>query len=1201
MHKPLKSHLKIALKVLRYLKGCPGKGIHIFKQPKPSLETFVDADWAKCIVTRKSVIGFYVKLNGSLVFWKRKKQNTISKSSVEAEYRAMASAAIKIAANPVFHERTKHLEIDLHFRLAMGPHKHDRSPSLRKIGWYEKKVEGNFKLVENMLIVVTLIATTSFAAAFTVPGGFDGNEGSKQGMPILMKRAAFQAFMVTNTIAFACSSSVLGAYTLLLVYCMKADELDDVDHKKIHYTIFGMDYFTGYALLAMSVAFVTGIYVVLTPYHGLAIFLCVLSLVIIVSMIRFPSKVGYMAGAYTLLLVYRMKADELDDVDHKKIHYTIFGMDYFTGYALLAMSVAFVTGIYVVLTPYHGLAIFLCVLSLVIIVSMIRFPSKVGYMAGSELGSELTSLAGSELGSELTFFADSELGLASYKSSKDYFPATCEQELCPFNFLLASCQVSSSELSLASYRSSKDYFPATCEQELCPFNFLLASCQVSSSELSLASYRLIEDYFPATCEQELCPFNFLLASCQVSSSELSLASYRETLTEETEGALHLGPERPRVYSDLTSEEKDRYNADIRRTKNNARGAGAISYGRAQNRVGLQWYRSHHKELHSTQAMQAQENRVTLDEEQLLFIAGGQDNAVDDDVDEQPIPDLALNVDNVFQDDDCVAFDFDVDEALTAQTMFMANLSSADPVYDETSPSYDSDILSEALTKEIKEMKEIFKELKAEVDQNAVNRKCNEIERKNILIEKDNLIANCLSIEVLYVATNSELTVSRFTEMHDAHTVVQARCLELEAELSKLNDKIQKDDHNCSKDLGKLQPTVDIGIFVGYAPSRIEHFEGIQKVPTTEIIEMKAIFDELEAEVDQNAMNRKLFEMHDAHTVVQARCLKLETELSKLKDKIQKDDHDVMETCSKADCTLDFRALDFQITQLTKKVSVLQEQNELFRVENAKVKQHYKELYESIKIMCAKHIDQTTALLTENKNLRVQINAKLKCITIDSVTPKVLAPGMYAIDVEPIPHCLRNNREVHLDYLKHLKESVATLREILKEAKVERPLDRSVASACLYTKHSQELLEYVIGTCPKDFNKRDKKQATTPLYRKKQVTFADQFETSNTNTQKHVEQQITQKTNVLVLPSTGVDSCTDVSGSKPRSNTKKNRISPAKSVNKKTVEDHSRTNKSHLKKPNRVDSVLALSVLLLIQILILFAKHVTNSLFRLIMI
>nr|GEU55717.1 ribonuclease H-like domain-containing protein [Tanacetum cinerariifolium] len=135
MHKRLKSHLKISLKVLRDLKGCPGKGIHIVKQPKPSLKAFVDADWDKCIVTRKSVTGFCMKLNGSLVSWKSKKQNTVFKSSAEAEYRAMASktseivwiikilkdlnwehllpvnlfcdsqAAIKIAANPVFHER----------------------------------------------------------------------------------------------------------------------------------------------------------------------------------------------------------------------------------------------------------------------------------------------------------------------------------------------------------------------------------------------------------------------------------------------------------------------------------------------------------------------------------------------------------------------------------------------------------------------------------------------------------------------------------------------------------------------------------------------------------------------------------------------------------------------------------------------------------------------------------------------------------------------------------------------------------------------------------------------------------------------------------------------------------------------------------------------------------------------------------------
>ncbi|GJX25419.1 hypothetical protein Tco_0231715 [Tanacetum coccineum] len=91
--------------------------------------------------------------------------------------------------------------------------------------------------------------------------------------------------------------------------------------------------------------------------------------------------------------------------------------------------------------------------------------------------------------------------------------------------------------------------------------------------------------------------------------------------------------------------------------------------------------------------------------------------------------------------------------------------------------------SQALTKEIKEMKEIFEELETKVDQNVVNRKYDEIERKNLLIANDNFIADCLSKEVFYIAMNFKLIVSRFTEIYDAHTVVQARCLELEAELS----------------------------------------------------------------------------------------------------------------------------------------------------------------------------------------------------------------------------------------------------------------------------------------------------------------------------------------------------------------------------------------------------------------------------------
>nr|GEZ49120.1 integrase, catalytic region, zinc finger, CCHC-type, peptidase aspartic, catalytic [Tanacetum cinerariifolium] len=199
--------------------------------------------------------------------------------------------------------------------------------------------------------------------------------------------------------------------------------------------------------------------------------------------------------------------------------------------------------------------------------------------------------------------------------------------------------------------------------------------------------------------------------------------------------------------------------------------------------------------------------------------------------------------------------------------------------------------------------------------------------------------------------------------------------------------------------------------------------------------------------------------------------------------------------------------------------------------------------------------------------------KSNCATMHVVKSKVLAPGWYAIDIEPIPPRIRNNKEVHLDYLKHLKESVETLREIVEEAKVERPLDRSLASACLYTKHSQKLLEYVTGTCPKDFNQRDKKHVATPVTRKKQVTFVDPCETSTNNTLVHVKQQTMHQTNDPAILSTGVNDATAASGSKPRSNTKKDMTLPAKSDMQK-VEVHPRNNKSSVKQNNHVDSSIS---------------------------
>ncbi|WKA11678.1 hypothetical protein VitviT2T_029154 [Vitis vinifera] len=161
MHNPGEQHMNAVMRILRYLKNAPRRGILFAKNvDHQSIEVYINADWAGAVDDRRSISGYFTFVGGNLVTWKSKKQNVVACLSVETEFKGMAlglcealwlrlllqdlgylsrqpirlfcdnKVACDIAHNPVQHDRIKHVDVD---RFFIKEKLDDKIVELRKI------------------------------------------------------------------------------------------------------------------------------------------------------------------------------------------------------------------------------------------------------------------------------------------------------------------------------------------------------------------------------------------------------------------------------------------------------------------------------------------------------------------------------------------------------------------------------------------------------------------------------------------------------------------------------------------------------------------------------------------------------------------------------------------------------------------------------------------------------------------------------------------------------------------------------------------------------------------------------------------------------------------------------------------------------------------------------------------------------------
>ncbi|GJS78023.1 hypothetical protein Tco_0727904, partial [Tanacetum coccineum] len=389
-----------------------------------------------------------------------------------------------------------------------------------------------------------------------------------------------------------------------------------------------------------------------------------------------------------------------------------------------------------------------------------------------------------------------------------------------------------------------------------------------------------------------------------------------------------------------------------------------------------------------------------------------------------------------------------------------------------------------LIDEINEVQNVFNQMEAAVDQCSVDKNDLEIQIKQLRIDNDQLLNQFKSQEIMHTAVNS-------VDILDMSKSCVDECnkfLELETELLKKKDFIEKEVYD---KLVKSYLTLE------------KHCISLELATQLN----QEIFQKDNFGENQNAPTfNQLFEINE----LKAQSQEKDMVIRKLKDMIKPmSGKDSVEKVKK-----DIDEIETINIELEHSVAKLLSKNENLRQEREHLKSIYKDQFDSIK----KTREKVFAVAALKNELRKIKGKNIVDTAVSTPIATTIAPGMYKLDIEPISHRLKNNRDAHEVYLEKTIENNDTLRGLVECARKQNPSESLLESACMFTKHVQELLVYVSKTCPNVTRPSEKLVVVTPMNKDKKVRFAKPV-TSSSNIPKQTDFLKTIDSNKPLFPST----------------------------------------------------------------------------------